>query len=77
MAKIYTDTRPNAFKTISELIGHKPYVFNERASKNAGYNIYNFDGGWISDMETKVELNYTDGGTTPVFINDVAVSKVG
>lgn len=65
----YTDSTANAWKTARGIIDGKPYTHNPEKSERAGYNIYDFDGGWISDLRTKLEINFNDGATYSVVID--------
>lgn len=72
MTAIHAETRPEAFKQISKIIGGKAYTNDKSKSDRAGYNIYTFEGGWISDMISKVEVNYDSGETITVFVDEVS-----
>ena len=60
----------DAWKTVKGLIDCKPYAHDEEKSKNAGYHIYTFSGGWISDLSSRLEVNYDNGYTYSVRIED-------
>lgn len=64
----YTVGTCNAWRTARGLIDNKPYNHNPEKSERAGYNIYDFDGGWISDLGTKLEVNFNNGTTYSVVI---------
>ena len=50
------------------------YMKNEQASANAGYPIYTSTAegtnAWISDLNTRLEVNFPNGKTENIWIDD-------
>lgn len=70
MITVYTLSHADAWETVKGLIDGKPYVHDEEKSKKAGHNIYTFSGGWVSDLNDRLEVNYENGYTYSVRIED-------
>lgn len=50
------------------------YELNEQATKNAGYKIYSSTkkevNAWISDLNNRLELNYSNGSSESIWIEE-------
>lgn len=72
MITVYTLSYGDAWETVKGLIDGKPYAHDDEKSKKAGYHIYTFNGGWVSDLGDRLEVNYENGCTYSVRIEDRA-----
>ena len=72
MITVYTLSHRDAWETVKGLIDGKPYACDDEKSKKAGYHIYTFSGGWISELGDRLEVNYDNGCTYSVRIEDRA-----
>lgn len=70
MITVYTLSHKDAWETVRGLIDGKPYAHDDEKSKRAGYHIYTFSGGWVSDLGDRLEVNYENGCTYSVWIED-------
>ena len=70
MITVYTLSCGDAWETVKGLIDGKPYAHDDEKSKKAGYHIYTFNGGWVSDLGDRLEVNYENGCTYSVRIED-------
>lgn len=63
------DTRNEAFEIVKWLFG--AITKNEEKSKRAGYDIYDVEDdpkSWVSDLGTRLEINYDNGKTKIIHI---------
>lgn len=75
MNTIYTPSHAKAWETVRGLIDGKPYAYNEEKTRKAGYHIYTFKGGWVSDLNDRLEVNFENGSTYSVRIEEEAVKQ--
>lgn len=72
MITVYTLSHKDAWETVRGLIDGKPYAHDDEKSKKAGYHIYTFSGGWVSELGDRLEVNYDNGYTYSVRIENRA-----
>lgn len=60
-------SREEAWVEASKLMEHD-FDYNQAYSKNAGYPVYTNEDGWVSDLNTRLEVNLSDGTTTNIWI---------
>jgi len=70
MISVYALGHADAWETVRGLIDGKPYAHDDEKSRKAGYHIYTFKGGWVSDLGDRLEANFENGTTYSVRIED-------
>ena len=68
---ITVDSKWTAWKLVNELI-NTSYYKDDEASKRAGYDIYTCEDEniHISNLDTRLEINYADGTTINIWIDE-------
>lgn len=67
---ITVDNKHNAWNLVNRLTGYA-YCKDNKASENAGYNIYRNDeekDTYVCDLGARLEINYADGATESIWI---------
>lgn len=59
----HTTTISEAHDIMRAITRYATLTKNADKSSNAGYTIYDFKDGWVSDMEHKLEVNFANGST--------------
>lgn len=69
---ITVDTKYNAWKLINKFIG-APYLKDDKASENAGYDVYRNEEKdiYVNDLGVRLEINYADGTTENIWIDEL------
>ena len=70
MISVYALGHADAWETVRGLIDGKPYAHDDKKSRKAGYHIYTFKGGWVSELNDRLEVNFENGSTYSVRIED-------
>lgn len=65
----HTTSKSNAWAIVRGLVGHKKLDKSLEKSEKAGYGIWEFKKGTVSDLDTKLEVNFIDGNTYAVMID--------
>ena len=68
--KITVSSWENAFDMVIALFGDM--TSNHQKSEGAGYDIFDLDNGlgWVSDLNTRFEVNFYSGKTINIWITD-------
>lgn len=65
--RVYAKSKSDAFSILDDLVGI--VQADKYLSDRAGYRVYTFDGGTVSDLNTRLEVNYDDGRTVNIWID--------
>lgn len=66
-ARIYARTSEDAINILTDLVGD--IQLDNFLTDRAGYKVYTFDGGTVSQLNTRFEINYDDGRTVNIWID--------
>lgn len=65
---IITDNKSNAWDLVKKIEKNASFEFNQYLSDKIGHKIYDFNNGWVSDLEDRLEVNLLGGRSYSIWI---------